>query len=183
MPFRSLKTLSEEQQWRYVEYMLLAAAAIPILLVLRAFFSTDMVSGWDMEPQYHLVELMVGDLREGRITGYDRAWFAGYPAFTFYGPFTYILAAAPSLLSADIFPPAFGLHIIIIALPFLYLWALRFTTKTFFGSRAGCVRTGPEGSAGSGQSAVRSAACAAAPAPDRGHTRAGRPACRQYWWR
>ena len=139
MPFRSLKTLSEEQQWRYVEYMLLAAAAIPILLVLRAFFSTDMVSGWDMEPQYHLVELMVGYLREGRITGYDRAWFAGYPAFTFYGPFTYILAAAPSLLSADIFPPAFGLHIIIIALPFLYLWALRFTTKTFFGSRAGCV--------------------------------------------
>ncbi len=131
--------MSEREQWKYIEYTLLAAATIPTLIVLRAFFSTQYVSGWDMEPQYHLVELMASFLREGHITGYDRAWFAGYPAFTFYGPFTYILAAAPTVLTGGLISVSAGFHTIIIVLPFLFLATLRYSTRIFFGDTAATI--------------------------------------------
>ena len=129
MSDNSFRSLAEEKQWHYVQYILLSAAALPVLLVLRAFFSTQIVSGWDMEPQYHLVELMISFLNQGRITGYDLAWFAGYPAFTFYGPFTYVLAALPTVVSNGLIPPAVGLHTIILTLPFLFIAALYFCNE------------------------------------------------------
>lgn len=118
---------------------LLAWVASLLLLgwSLYPLLHNKILPGWDTTPHFYLLTKMVEFMKMGRITGYDTLWFGGFPAFTFYGPLPYVIMALLFLGSGGLIGIALAFNLFIFALPFLFLAALYYTGRIWFGKNAG----------------------------------------------
>lgn len=98
---------------------------IPILAILSFKLSylltSDPVGGWDTVPHLYLTHLMSSYLLEGRISGWDENWYAGYPAFSLYPPLGYIVLLIPWIVSFGVIPVTLSFNLMLYALPFILL--------------------------------------------------------------
>lgn len=127
---------AKDRLWERFAWGLWLYAVLVIGLVLRRFASAQLIAGWDLLPHYYLLQSMVSQLHQLRLSSYDPHWFAGYPAFTFYPPLTYLVAALPSLASAGAVPPSLTLNFLVVILPFLFLYSIYSVTAVMFDRRA-----------------------------------------------
>lgn len=113
-----------------------------ITSIMLPLLSGEMIGSWDLTPQYHLLDLMEGYLLQGRLSGYDPEWFAGFPAFTFYAPLSYIAIAIfhwcflnpiAFMINGGSIPSFAALNIAIFCLPFIFLIALSAATRKIYG--------------------------------------------------
>lgn len=126
---------------KIVHILVTMIVVIFVSLTMSEFLSSEIIAGWDLLPQYYLSNLMLDNLQSGQIATYDPHWFAGYPAFSLYGPLSYIIIALIHILiissldaffalpSSEIF---LSLNLFIFTLPFIFLMGFIFLAKTFF---------------------------------------------------
>ena len=89
--------------------------------------------GWDMPGHYYLFERALSLLKMWKLQAYDSLWFGGYPIFTLYPPFTYLLLSAFYFVFGWLLPKKLVFNLFIFLLPVFFVIALRFATKAFFG--------------------------------------------------
>lgn len=106
-----------------------------LIYALYPLFSTEVIAGWDLPPHYYLMHKMAEFMQAGHITGYDANWFGGYPAFTFYGPLPYFIVALPHVLTGGVISLNLLFNLFLFALPFLFLFSLRYTGNVWFGKK------------------------------------------------
>jgi hypothetical protein len=98
---------------------------IPILAILAFKLSyllnAEPVGGWDTTPHLYLAHLMSGYLLQGKISGWDENWYAGYPAFSLYPPFGYIVLLIPWIISLGAISVTLSFNLMLYILPFLLL--------------------------------------------------------------
>lgn len=114
-----------------------AACAGFLAASLRPLATASIAAGWDLTPHVYLSRLMAELLHEGRVTGYDPRWFAGFPAFTLYPPLFYVATALPVVLSGGAVSVPLAFNLALIAIPFLQLAGWYVAARVFFGPRAG----------------------------------------------
>ncbi|MBL7661448.1 hypothetical protein JNK13_01730 [bacterium] len=102
---------------------------------LHGMLADTIPAGWDLTPHFYLSELMRKYISHGKIDGYDPNWFAGYSAFTFYGPFFYLISNLFFYLSAGQISPEFGFNLTVFLMPFAFLAAVYWTAGKIFSSR------------------------------------------------
>lgn len=107
--------------------------ALFIVIQLGPVLSNRQLAGWDLSAHYYLVHYMAELLRSGRLSGYDYNWYAGYPAFTLYAPLVYVLAALPNIISVGAVSTTFGLNLVLVLLPVLFLISLFVIARTLWG--------------------------------------------------
>ena len=108
-----------------------------IIWFLYPIISNQILAGWDLTGHFYLLTKMVDFLKTGAITGYDANWLGGYPVFTFYGPFPYILLALPHVLSFGAIPINFLFNCFLFLLPFFFLFSIYYTSRVWFGKKIG----------------------------------------------
>jgi hypothetical protein len=118
-----------------------------LLGMMYPFLDGRVLGGWDLTPQYYLYEICLKSLMHFKVTGYDFKWFGGYPSFSCYGFIPYII---PALLEMLVVKPLTTLisiespqnfwifNLFIFSLPYLFIWAMCFCGKCFFGKESRC---------------------------------------------
>ena len=114
-----------------------AFAAVFIYSALKPLLADNITAGWDTVPHFYLLTKMVGYLKEWNVSGYDPLWFGGYPAFTFYGPFPYVLMAAFYYLFFGAIKLTLVFNLFLFILPFFFLFCLYYSSKAWFSQKAG----------------------------------------------
>ncbi len=76
------------------EYLVLSCFFAFLCYWFRFYFTSDPVAAWDLPGHIALIEKLI-DQRS--ISFYDRFWFSGWPAFSFYAFGAHLLAAVISL--------------------------------------------------------------------------------------
>lgn len=98
---------------------------IPILAILAFKLSylltAEPVGGWDTAPHLYLTHLMSGYLSQGKISGWDENWYAGYPAFSLYPPLGYIVLLIPWIISFGAISVTLSFNLMLYILSFLPL--------------------------------------------------------------
>lgn len=98
---------------------------LPLLAViafkLSYLLTSEPVAGWDTVPHLYLTNLMSSYLSEGKISGLDENWYAGYPAFTLYPPLGYIVLLLPWLISFGEIGVTLSFNLMLYSLPFILL--------------------------------------------------------------
>jgi len=112
-------------------------AAVFIYSALKPLLADNITAGWDTVPHFYLLTKMVGYLKEWNVSGYDPLWFGGYPAFTFYGPFPYVLMAAFYYLFFGAIKLTLVFNLFLFILPFFFLFCLYYSSKAWFSQKAG----------------------------------------------
>jgi len=104
-------------------------AFIPLLIIaiaLLPLLSSNELAGWNNAGHLHLLELMQSYIKSGRLSGYDLAWFGGYPAFKLYPPLFYVLVSTIHIISCEAIPLRLLYNISIFLLPFALIAATLF---------------------------------------------------------
>lgn len=101
---------------------------IPLLVV-------HPLAGCDTAGHYYLSEKMVDYIISFRLSGYDMNWFGGFPLFTFYNPFPYVLVSLIHLLTFGYLSVVFSQNILLFLLPQLFLFSVYYTANAFFDNR------------------------------------------------
>ncbi len=111
--------------------------SIHLYVVLEPLLEPEMITGWDFLPQYYLVHNMQTLLQGGGITGYDLNWFAGYPAFSYYGPLSYMAVTGVAELLPDsgdsVQKGVYAFNLVVFALPFCSLCLALLQARFVFG--------------------------------------------------
>ncbi|MCO6430321.1 MAG: hypothetical protein J5J00_05620 [Deltaproteobacteria bacterium] len=108
-------------------------AAFVLVGVMAGFLTTDRMVAWDLYPQYYLADLMVRNLEQGSLQSYDPLWFGGYPSFTFYGGFPYLITALLHFASFKYLEIATCLNLVIFSLPLLFTLSVIYYSRAFNG--------------------------------------------------
>ena len=103
-----------------------------LVMILSPLLGNNYTAGWDTLPHFYLLTKMYGYLQSGHISGYDPNWFAGYPAFIFYGPLPYILISLPTLLTGELISLNYSFNLFLFLLPIAFLAGLYFTSRVWF---------------------------------------------------
>lgn len=122
--------------WGLLELGVAGWAALIFGSVAAPLLSSEMMSGWDLTPQYLLFERFLDNISRGQLSGYDPSWYAGYPEFTFYGPGVYLVISALYWLGFGALTPTSALNFFVFCCPPLFLIAARFSAGAWFGKRA-----------------------------------------------
>lgn len=107
------------------------------LLICLPYISNRTPAGWDLSPHYYLAERMLHYMQQGRISGYNPEWLAGYPEFTLYPPFYFILATLPVVLSDGEIPVALSFNVLNVILILSLPLAFRYLTLSWMGKHDG----------------------------------------------
>lgn|GEM_PF-1437957 len=117
-----------------VELLAWAIALGVLFYHLHPLFSSRALAGWDLTPHYYLFELFISYLKEGRLSGYDPNWYGGYPAFSLYAPFAYLVLGLPHLLTFGAISSQFSFNVMLFFVPCAALFAFRELSRVFFGA-------------------------------------------------
>lgn len=130
------------KKWLYnnkLDLLVWVASLFFLGFALYPLLHNRVLPGWDTTPHFYLLTKMVEFIKMGRVSGYDALWFGGFPAFTFYGPLPYIIMALLFLASGGMIGIALAFNLFIFALPILFLAAVYYAARVWFGKNAGPV--------------------------------------------
>ena len=129
MPYRNI--------YRYkFDILIFLSCFFVLALALRTILGSEILAGWDMPGHYYLYNKMIESLGQGRISSYDPAWYAGYPAFKLYPPFFYFALASIYYLCFGLIEPVLIFNLAVFLLPFLLIISVYWTSKVYFNTSA-----------------------------------------------
>ena len=121
---------------RYLEPAAWLIVAVILAYKLAPILSVKEVAGWDLPMHRAWCELMVQFLTVGRFSGYDPVQLGGIPAFVLYPPLFYILVALPTVVTAGALPTTLAFNIVLVLIPFLFIFATRTAAVRIYGTDA-----------------------------------------------
>lgn len=119
--------------WSLAEAVAIFAAFGWLLWTLAPLLVDREPAGWDTSGHLYLVQLMIGYLREWRLSGFDPNWYGGYPAFSAYPPLPYVVPALLSILSGGAISPTLAFNISTVLSALVLLWAMGWSAHAYFG--------------------------------------------------
>lgn len=131
--------------WRQTKQILLeswltagVASFVIFVLCYHLWFlwSFETLAGWDLTSIEYLAGKMTEYIREGRFTGYDPSWYAGYPAFSLYPPLLYVILALPHILTFEALSITGALSLFLFFAPFVFMALLVWSAWRWFGRAA-----------------------------------------------
>mgnify|MGYP001561201546 FL=1 len=132
--------VSNLKKWVFdnkLDVLMWVFAAVFIYSALKPLLADNITAGWDTVPHFYLLTKMAGFLKDWNISGYDSLWLGGYPAFTFYGPFPYVLMAAFYYLFFGAIKLTLVFNLFLFILPFFFLFCLYYSSRVWLSQKAG----------------------------------------------
>ncbi|BFT95152.1 hypothetical protein MNSC_11600 [Minisyncoccus archaeophilus] len=118
-----------------IDRLIIIALCSVLFFLLIPLLTNYSLSGCDTNGHYYLSEKMFDYITSFKLSGYDMNWFGGFPLFTFYNPFPYILVSVIHLLTFSYFPIVFSHNLLLLLLPQVFLLSVYFTANAFFENR------------------------------------------------